>query len=145
MKLSTRVRFGLRIMVQIAGENDRKPVFAGRIAATQGISEAYVDQILMPLRAGGLLVSRRGRSGGYLLAHPAEEITVLDVVEKLEGRLSLVDCTDSPDSCERSSFCAAHRLWLRLSDTIRETLDGVTLADLQQEQASLMPIVEYVI
>ncbi|NOY80435.1 MAG: Rrf2 family transcriptional regulator [Kiritimatiellaeota bacterium] len=145
MKLSTRVRFGLRIMMQIASECSRKPVFAGRIAATQGISEAYVDQILMPLRAGGLLVSRRGRSGGYLLARPAEQITVLEIVETLEGRLNLVDCTENPASCERSPFCATHRLWCRLSDTIRETLEAVTLADVQEEQEALTPIVEYVI
>jgi Rrf2 family protein len=132
-------------MMQIAEEGTRKPVFAGRIAAMQGISEAYVDQILMPLRAGGLLVSRRGRSGGYLLSRPPEQITVLDIVEVLEGRISLVDCTRDENICDRSPYCAARRVWLRLSETIRETLGAVTPEEVRCEQEKLSPVLEYCI
>ena len=118
---------------------------ARRIAAKQGISEAYVDQILMPLRAGGLLVSRRGRSGGYLLGRPAEEITVLDIVEVLEGRLSLVACTEEPSSCERADTCVAHIVWARLSTVIRETLSEITLAELEEKTLELNQVTDYVI
>ncbi len=145
VKLPTRVRFGLRIMMQIAEEGTRQPVFAGKIAATQQISEAYVDQILIPLRAGGLLVSRRGRAGGYLLARPADEITVLEIVEVLEGRITLVDCTQDASICERSSYCAARQVWTRLSQTIRETLESVTLEDVRCQQEKLFPVLDYCI
>ena len=122
MKLSTRVRFGVRIMLQIAMEGRDKPVFARVVAERQEISEAYVDQILMPLRAGGLLLSRRGRTGGYQLAHDANDITILDIVELLEGRLTMVDCTDGESNCPRLPTCAASRVWTRLSAVIRENL-----------------------
>jgi Rrf2 family protein len=145
MKLSTRVRFGLRIMVQIAAEGDAEPVFARRIAAAQAISEAYVDQILMPLRASGLVVSFRGRAGGYQLARPASSITALEVVEALDGRLSLVDCADNSAACNRVATCVTHRVWKRLSTVIRQTLVGITLDDLRREQEGLHRVADYVI
>lgn len=138
MKLSTRVRFGLRIMVQIAAEAGDKPVFSRRIALTQSISEAYVDQILLPLRAGGLLVSQRGRSGGYRLARPAQDITVLDIVKVLEGDVCMVDCVDHPEVCARRDTCPTRPVWEALSHAVRHTLGCVTLAQLVREPAGTM-------
>lgn len=137
MKLSTRVRFGLRIMAQIALDCTDRPVFSRYIAAKQEISEAYVDQILLPLRTGGLLVSQRGRSGGYRLARPATEISVLDVVETLEGPLCLVDCVDDPKACVRVSACGTRGVWRTLTAAVRETLRATTLAAICEEQNRL--------
>ncbi len=143
MKLSTRVRFGLRIMVQIAAESTEKPVFSRRIAATQHISEAYVDQILLPLRTGGLLISLRGRSGGYRLSRPAQDITVLDVVRVLEGELALVECIGQPATCPRVPICPTRRVWETLTKTITQTLRKITLEELCKDEARLKASVDY--
>jgi Rrf2 family protein len=136
MKLSTRVRFGLRIMVQIAAQMHERPVFSRKIANEQNISEAYVDQILLPLRAGGLLVSQRGRAGGYRLSRPAEQISVLDVIQVLEGDLCLVDCVASPASCPRRDTCPTYPVWDVLTHTVRHTLGGITIGQLVRDPAA---------
>lgn len=145
MKLSTRVRFGLRIMVQIAAEGEKQPLFARRIAAAQGISEPYVDQILMALRSGGLLISRRGRNGGYQVASPASEITALDVLEAVEGELSLVECLVDSSACDRRAGCVTHKVWRKATESLKESLASVTLEDLKQDYREVMQAATYVI
>ena len=145
MKLSTRVRFGLRIMVQVAVGEDSGPVMARLIAAQQGISEPYVDQILMPLRAAGLLRSLRGRNGGYLLGHQAETITVLDVLEALEGKLALVECLDNDKICDRLAACVTHGVWKECSDVLIKILSATTLAELRERHNQLQDAIDYVI
>ena len=145
MKLSTRTRFGLRIMLQIAEEGHRGPVFARRIADTQGISQAYVDQILLPLRTGGLLKSVRGRRGGYLLGRDASKITVLDVLETLEGPLNLVECIGDARACDRSKSCATRQVWADTSTALRETLADVDLAQLKTNHQTLLAGADFVI
>ncbi len=131
MRLTTRVRFGLRIMIQIASEADAKPLFARRIAQVQGISQPYVDQLLMPLKARGLLRSQRGRYGGYWLARDAEKISVLDILEALEGSMALSECVDKPEECPYSGACQAHRVWKGATLSLRNELAGITLAELR--------------
>ncbi len=145
MRLSTKARFGLRIMLQIAADGKDGPVFSRRIAEMQNISEAYVDQILMPLRAGGLLISRRGRQGGYQLAERPEKVTILDIIEVLEGKINLVDCVDNSKYCERVTGCATHKIWSDLAATIREKLSQTTLASLVAEQDKLKQTSDFVI
>ncbi len=137
MKFSTRVRFALRIMVQIAGEQGEKPVFSRRIAATQEISEPYVDQILLPLRTNGLLTSVRGRSGGYRLARPAKEITLLDIVEAVEGEFQLVDCVGDLKNCKRAPRCATREAWDMITGNMKRDMKSVNLAALVSRQAAL--------
>ncbi|MFO7821272.1 MAG: Rrf2 family transcriptional regulator [Lentisphaeria bacterium] len=145
MKLSTRVRFGLRIMVQIAAEGEKEPVFARRIAAAQGISEPYVDQILMALRSGGLVISRRGRKGGYQLADAPENITALDVLETIEGDLGLVECVLDASACDRLAGCVTHKVWRQATAALKNSLSSVTLADLKQDYKKVLQAVSYVI
>lgn len=145
MKLSTRVRFGLRIMVQIAAEGEKQPVFARRIATAQGISEPYVDQILMALRSGGLLISRRGRKGGYQLALSAEKITVLNILEAIEGELSLVECVTDTSSCSRRAGCVTHKVWREATKSLKEALESVTLEELKQDYREVLQAASYVI
>jgi Rrf2 family protein len=130
MKLSTRIRYGLRIMVQIAREANGSPVLARELSSQQNVSPAYVDQILIPLRSGGLVASLRGRNGGYRLGRPAEQITALDVVETIEGKLRLVECVDDPSVCERSAYCPGRKVWANMTTAMRDSLSGFTLAEL---------------
>ena len=130
MKLSTRSRYGLRLMFSLAMHENKGPLQLSEISVQEEISEKYLGQIVIHLRAAGLVNSVRGAQGGYYLSRSPDEITVLDVVECLEGDLSIVDCTDHPDGCGRQSQCAAVEIWKLLSDRIRATLKELTLTDM---------------
>lgn len=137
MKLSTRTRYGLRAMVELASFGSKGPLMVRKIAEKQMISKKYLDIIFTSLKLAGLVRAIRGATGGFLLTRAPEEIRVSQIVEALEGALAPVECCQSPELCDRSDVCAAQRLWLRLETAIRETLDAVTLADLVSEQSSL--------
>jgi len=133
------------MMVQIASEGEKEPVFARRIAAAQGISEPYVDQILMALRSGGLLISWRGRKGGYQLARDATEITALDVLEAVEGQLSLVECVTDGSACERRAGCVTHKVWKEATGALKKSLQSITLEVLRQDYRQVLQAATYVI
>ncbi len=130
MKLSTRSRYGLRMMYSLAVNPGKTPLQLNEISAREDLSEKYLGQIVIHLRAAGLVTSVRGAQGGYFLSRPPEEITVLEIVECLEGDLSIVDCTSRPEECGRESYCAAVEVWRLLSRKVRETLGEITLADM---------------
>jgi Rrf2 family protein len=111
------------------------PVTLNNIAERQGISEGYLEQLMMPLKRAGLVKSVRGAQGGYLLARDSKEITVGEVIRALEGPIAPVACVDeqNPEECERSSFCATRMVWAKVRDSISGVLDSFTLADLVQE------------
>ncbi len=122
MKLSTKPRYGLRILAQIAADGgDQAPVSGKEVARKQGISIAYIEQILIPMRNAGLVRTVRGRKGGYILDRPAEEISLLEIIELFEGRLELVEDRDSG---------SASPLWQRLSLVLRNEAESITVADL---------------
>ena len=137
MKLSTRIRFALRIMIQVAGDTSGKPVLSRNVASAQDISEPYVDQILLPLRSRGLLASVRGRSGGYRLARPAKEITLLDIVQAMEGNVQLADCLSDTKECKRATKCVTRDVWAMLTESLKRDMNSVILADLVVKQAKL--------
>jgi len=130
MKLSTRSRYGLRLMLSLATNTNKGPLQLSEISARENISEKYLGQIVIHLRAVGLVNSVRGAQGGYYLSREPKDITVLQIVECLEGDLSIVDCTLRPEECSRESACAAAQIWKLLSERVRETLAGITLADM---------------
>jgi len=134
MKLSTRSRYGVRLMIALAAAGQDKSVFLKDIAASEDISEKYLSLIVIPLRAAGLIRSIRGARGGYVLARSANDISVRDIVEAVEGETSLVNCVKDPDICPRVSVCPSRNTWTQLSLTIREAMAGVTLAHLIAEQ-----------
>jgi Rrf2 family protein len=103
------------------------------VARSQGISQAYLEQIAIDLRRAGLLLSRRGAQGGYLLALPPEATTAGDVIRALEGSILPVQCVaDQRDKvCDRADACMARGIWEEVRDRVVETLDSITLADLQ--------------
>lgn len=132
MKLSTRSRYGVRFMAALANGSAEKSLFLKDIAASEGISEKYLSLIVIPLRAAGLIKSLRGAHGGYILAKDAHDITLCDIVEVLEGEMCLVRCVKQPSACERSAICPTRDIWDTLGNKIRETLKGVTIADLAE-------------
>jgi Rrf2 family protein len=127
MKLSTRTRYGVRLMVDLALKHRQAPIFLKDIANSENISEKYLSLIIIPLRRVGLVTSIRGAHGGYRLAKDPSEITLKEIVDVLEGDCSLVDCVKNPAACPRVLICASHDIWATIGGKISETLSSVTL------------------
>lgn len=130
MKLSTRARYGVRLMVSLAERFGEGPAFLKDIAAEQGISEKYLSLIVIPLRSAGLLLSTRGAHGGYSLARDPEKISLKEVVDVLEGEACLVDCVREPSTCPRTDICPTRDIWMSMGEKISETLGEITLGSL---------------
>ncbi len=130
MRVSTRSRYGLRFMAELAVRRGSGSVYMKDIAKSQDISEKYLSQILITLKSAGLVKGFRGAGGGYVLAKPASEITLKDIVGALEGDLSLVDCLSDDDECSRASICVTREIWDKLGETISRTLENITLEEL---------------
>ncbi|MCD7778920.1 MAG: Rrf2 family transcriptional regulator [Clostridiales bacterium] len=134
MKISTRARYGLKAMIDIALNEDKGAVSLNAIADRNGISENYLEQLIASLKKGGFVKSVRGAGGGYKLNMAPEDITVCQLLEALEGSLSLVECSDE-GVCGSSgcSGCTARGVWQKLSTNLKETADSITLKDLVSE------------
>lgn len=130
MKLSTRSRYGTRMMLDMAQHRDAGPVQIGDIAKRQDISVKYLEQLVIPLKKANYVKSVRGPKGGYMLAKPPEEITVGEIVKVLEGGVNLSDCIENPDICERSASCLTRGLWEEATRAVYETLNSVTLSEM---------------
>ena len=134
MKISTKGRYALRMMIEF-GMNLDQCTKISQVAARQGISDKYLEQIVTLLHRAGYVRSSRGAQGGYMLTRKPEEYTVGMILRQVEGSLSPVPCLDDENNqCERASYCAALTFWQQLKDAIDQTVDSVTLADLVEEQ-----------
>lgn len=133
MKISTKGRYGLRLMTDLAVYHDQGLIPLKEIAARQEISEKYLEQIMMQLNRSGLVRSVRGAQGGYMLAKTPEDITVGAVLRVLEGSLCPVDCVDGAGDCPRMARCATIGVWTRLKAAVESVVDHTTLADLAEE------------
>ncbi|MGN0158293.1 MAG: RrF2 family transcriptional regulator [Brotaphodocola sp.] len=134
MKISTKGRYALRMMIEI-GMNPEHCTKISQIAARQGISDKYLEQIATLLVRAGFIRSIRGAQGGYILTKKPEQYTVGMILRQTEGSLSPVTCLDEEiNSCERASKCACLTLWTQLKNAIDQVVDQVTLADLITEQ-----------
>jgi Rrf2 family protein len=129
MKISARARYGVRLMMVLARNYGRGPIYLKEIAREEEISEKYLGQIIIPLRGAGLVLSSRGSRGGYMLAREPEEISLREIVDILEGDC-LVRCIKDPSACSRVSTCASRDIWILLGGKISETLGSVSLAEL---------------
>jgi len=127
MKLSTRGRYGVRLMLDLALHYGEGPVLLKDIAGRQGISEKYLWQLINPLKTVGLIGSTRGAHGGYVLARPPEEISLKEIVRVLEGSLCLVDCVENPAVCDRFQTCTSRDIWSEASNQISQILESMTL------------------
>lgn len=136
MKISTKGRYGLRAMIDLASNcSNGTPVFLSEIARRQGISEKYLEHIFSALHKGGIVKAQRGRKGGYLLNREAGRITLNDIITTLEGPCDLVDCAGSTLSvCPRVDACVTREIWQLLGNKIQDVLDGYTLASLVEMQ-----------
>ena len=132
MRLSTRTRYGVRLMLDLAIKYGKGSVLLKDIAKSQDVSEKYLSQVIIPLRQAGLVTSVRGVHGGYSLSREPNKINVKDIPEALEGDLSLVDCLTNPKVCKRMSLCATQELWRDLNKVILDTLEKVSLQDLKK-------------
>lgn len=141
MRLSTRGRYALRAMADLALHDGKGPVARQEIADRQELSADYVAQLFARLRSAGLVEGVKGPGGGYLLARAPATITAGEVLQAVEGPLTVVPCTlDCPDTqpiCSRVAECVTHLLWKRLSATVAEQLDSVSLQDLCDEAQRL--------
>ena len=140
MRLSTRSRYGVRMMFEFALKFNQGPVFLKDVATMQGISFKYLSKLVIPLKSAGLLQSVRGANGGYMLAKHPSEITIRMIVEKLEGDVSLVECTENPNVCRRNVDCVARTIWKKADEAIMQVLDNITLQDMVDDykQSSCM-------
>ena len=121
-------------MLELALCYGKGPVLLKDIAKRQEISEGYLEHLLPLLKATGLINSSRGAHGGYTLAKAPSEITLKEVVQALEGSLSLVECVDTPAVCQRVRSCVTRDIWKKLGEKISETLTSVTLKDMVEMQ-----------
>ena len=139
MKLSTKGRYGLRAMVDLVSHAETEPVSIASIAARQHISESYLEQLIAKLKKAGLVISVRGAGGGYIPGHPAEEISVGDVLRALEGNLSPVECGGllGDGSCSGSDVCVTKYVWQKINDSINRTVDEIKISDLVRESREI--------
>jgi Rrf2 family protein len=133
MKLSTRMRYGTRALVELAMHDEDAPISANDIASRQEVSEKYLESLLAALRQAGIVQSVRGAGGGYLLSRPAASITLRDAYEALEGADGLVDCTGNADTCDRSDSCVTRDVWVAIHHHLLDLLDSITLQDLAKK------------
>ena len=130
MKLSTRGRYGIHAMYDLACNYNSGPQPIKAIAERQAVPEAYLEQLFASLKRDKLVNSLRGAQGGYTLARPPQEITVGDVLRTLEGGLNLVDCLLEEDTCGKSCACPSRIAWLKIRDGLNAIVDGITLQDM---------------
>lgn len=138
MKLSTKGRYGLKAMFELAKNFGNGTTPLNNIAQRQNISEHYLEQLIAVLRKAGLVKSVRGAQGGYILAKPPETITIGDVIRVLEGPIAPVDCVseEEPEPCSRADYCVTRSIWAKVRDSVTDVLDSITLADMVEEEKS---------
>lgn len=140
MKLSTKGRYGLRALVDLAIHGEEAPVSIQSIAARQNISERYLEQLVGAMKKAGLVTSTRGAQGGYRLARPAGEISVGDVLRALEGDLRAVACPadeEGEEGCANSGSCVTRYVWQQVNESIRQTVDEIRISQLVSQGKAL--------
>ena len=140
MKISTRSQYGLRLMLELALSYGKGPQFLRHIATNQELSEKYLSQIILPLKAGGLVRSLRGAHGGYMLEREPSRITVSEIVRLLDGEFTLAECITNPAACRLVARCSTKTVWRKAGEAMEATLKGITLEDLVQDQRAMEPI-----
>jgi len=134
MKLSTKGRYAVRAMLDLAQHYGEGLVFLKDIARRQEVSERYLEHLFLTLKAAGLVSSVRGARGGFQLTHHPSEIKIIDIIHACEGKVSVVECVSDPASCRRSQSCAARDLWVELQTAMDGVLESIKLQDLAERQ-----------
>lgn len=143
MKLSTKGRYGVRLMLDLALHAARRPVTLKDIAARQEISEKYLSNLISLLKNAGFVRSVRGPQGGYALARPPRDITLKDILLVLEGSMCLVECAEKPRLCPRSEQCLMRDIWSEVTLKMREALESFTLQAMMERQMLKQAVPSY--
>lgn len=138
MKLSTRARYGIHAMFELAARYGQGPQPLKSIAESQNIPEQYLEQLIALLRREGLVESVRGAQGGYMLGKAPGDITMGELMHVLEGPILLADCLADDKNCERSCACPTKGVWERLSKSMDDVLNSVTLQDMLDDHKRMM-------
>ena len=134
MKLSTKGRYATRAMLDLAINQGESPILLKDIAQRQQISLSYLEHLVTPLIAGGLIRSTRGAKGGVSLTKPPGEINLSQVIQLLEGSFAPAECADNPNLCPRSELCVTRDVWTELKNAMTGILESTTLQDLVERQ-----------
>ncbi|MDO5707729.1 MAG: Rrf2 family transcriptional regulator [Andreesenia angusta] len=143
MKLSTKGRYGLKAMFELALHYGEGPIPLKMIAENQDISEHYLEQLIAILKKNGLVNSIRGAQGGYLLSEQPSKIIVGDIIRSLEGDISLVSCVKDEKLCPSSKSCVTKLVWEKISTSINSVIDNITLQDMIDEHIRINSNGEY--
>jgi Rrf2 family protein len=138
LRLSTRGRYGIHAMYDLAVSFEGGPQPLKAIAERQSVPEAYLEQLMAPLRRDGLVKSVRGAQGGYLLSRPPAEITIGQVLRTLEGDLAIIECLTEDDFCDRADGCPTRKVWKQVRDGLNSIVDGITLQDMLEPNAGTL-------
>ena len=130
MRLSTKGRYGLRALLDLALHRDEGSVLLKDIARRQEVSLPYLEHLIAPLIAAGLVKSTRGSRGGLLLLRSPSEIRLGEIIQVLEGSIAPVDCVNDPKLCHRSGLCVTRDIWIEMKVAMSQVLDSTTLQDL---------------
>ena len=136
MKISTKGRYGTRALLELALHQEEKPMLLKDIARRQQISLLYLEHLVTPLVAAGIMRSTRGPKGGVSLSRAPEEIKLSEVIQALEGSIAPVECVDNPGVCSRSALCVTRDVWSELKKAMDGVLESITLRDLVERQKS---------
>lgn len=137
LKLSTKGRYGTRVMLDLAKHYGQGYILLKNIADREEISHKYLEQILPLLKSNNLVKSSRGAYGGYKLSRRPSQITIMEILRAVEGNLSIVECVDSPEVCDRVSYCISRTIWKKLKSEITTMLKTFTLQDLISEDKNI--------
>jgi Rrf2 family transcriptional regulator, iron-sulfur cluster assembly transcription factor len=130
MKLSTRSRYGIRILVELSQYDPQRPIQVSTISKHQGIPVKYLELLIRTLKKAGLVASVRGAKGGHMLAASPHNISLGRIVRLFEGQTDLVACVGVPEKCTRASHCKVRAVWVEATEAMFDKLDRVTIADL---------------
>lgn len=134
MKLSTKSRYSVRLLIDLALWGSGRFVLLKEVAERQGVSEKYLGHLVPLLKNAGFIRTERGAKGGFALIKNPQEISLKDIIEATEGPLALVECLKDPHGCKRSSRCAALDIWGEVTEDIKEVLEKYKLSDLLARQ-----------
>jgi Rrf2 family protein len=135
MKLSSKCRYGIRAVIEIARNYQQRPTKRKEIAISQNLDDSYLENILIDLKNKNIVTALRGAKGGFVLKMAPEQITLLTVIESLQGDLSPAECLNTPSICDRVDNCVTRPVWQKMKDAQEDVLKNVTIKDLlEQEQ-----------
>ncbi len=133
MKLSTKTRYGTRILIELALYENNNAMQASKISANQKIPAKYLEQLLRLLKQAGFVNSVRGPKGGHLLAKEPNQISLGQIVRLFEGQTDLVECVSAPETCDMAAECLVRNAWQEATQVLYKKLDGISIADLLQD------------